>query len=74
VEAWAGIFRLLFIGRNSVRRSLDLQFSSEVGKRKASWKGGTVGHSIEMQAGETAKAAFQRYCMQQKLTFVGAVE
>jgi hypothetical protein len=45
-----GIFRLLFIGRNLVRRSLDLQFSSEVGKRKGSWKGGMVGHSIEMLA------------------------
>lgn len=67
-----GIFRLLFIGRNSVCRSLDLQFSSEVGKRKGSWKGGTVGHSIEMQAGETAETAFQRYCAQQNLIFIGA--
>jgi hypothetical protein len=66
-----GIFRLLFIGRNLVRRSLDLQFSSEVGKRKGSWKGGMVGHSIEMLAGETAEAAFRRYCVQEKLTFIG---
>jgi hypothetical protein len=65
------IFRLLFIGRNLVRRSLDLQFSREVGKRKGSWKGGTVGHSIEMLAGETAEAAFRRYCVQEKLTFIG---
>jgi hypothetical protein len=66
-----GIFRLLFIGRNLVSRSLDLRFSSEVGKRKGSWKGGTIGHSIKMLAGETAEAAFRRYCLQEKLTFVG---
>lgn len=66
-----GIFRLLFLGRNSVRRSLDLRFSSEVGRKKGSWKGGTVGHSIEMLPGELHEAAFRRYCEVEKLTFVG---
>jgi hypothetical protein len=68
-----GISRLLFIGRNRVERSLDLSFSSEVGKRKGSWKGGTVGHSITMFPGELHEAAFRRYCEQEKLTFVHAV-
>lgn len=67
-----GIFRLLYLGRNKVRRSLDLHFSSEVGRRKGSWKGGTVGHSIEMLHGELHEAAFRRYCAENKLTFVGA--
>jgi hypothetical protein len=62
---------LLYIGRNTVRRSLDLQFSAEVGKRKGSWKGGTIGHSIDMMPGELHEAAFRRYCAQQGLTFVG---
>jgi len=66
-----GIFRLLFIGRNTVCRSLALQFSSEVGRGKGSWKGGTVGHSIDMLPGETVEAAFRRYCEQEELTFVG---
>ncbi|ALJ15328.1 3-oxoacyl-[acyl-carrier protein] reductase [Sphingopyxis macrogoltabida] len=66
-----GIFRLLFLGRNSVARSLDLRFSSEVGQRKGSWKGGTIGHSIEMLPGELHEAAFRRYCEKQGLTFVG---
>ena len=66
-----GIFRLLYIGRNTVRRSLDLQFSAEVGKRKGSWKGGTIGHSIDMLPGELHEAAFRRYCAQQGLTFMG---
>lgn len=70
-----GVFRLLYLGRNSVCRSLDLRFSSEVGNRKGSWKGGTVGHSIDMLPGELHEQAFRRYCEQQSLTFVGeAVE
>jgi len=63
---------LSLIWPDAVRRSLDLQFSSEVGKRKGSWKGGTIGHSVDMLPGELHEAAFRRYCAQQGLTFVGA--
>lgn len=66
-----GLFRLLYLGRNRIGRSLDLRFSSEVGSRKGSWKGGTVGHSIEMLPGELHEAAFRRYCEQERLTFIG---
>jgi len=45
-----------------IHRSLDLDFSGEVGRRKGSWKGGTTGHSIEMLPGELHEAAFKRYC------------
>ena len=69
-----GIFRLLYLGRNTINRSLDLAFSSEVGRRKGSWKGGTVGHSITMRPGETHEGAFRRYCQQEGLAFVGPVE
>lgn len=68
-----GLFRLLYLGRNRVGRSLDLRFSSEVGKRKGSWKGGTVGHSVDVLTGEAHEAAFQRYCGKEGLTFVGKV-
>jgi hypothetical protein len=54
-----------------VRRTLELQFSAEVGPKKGSWKGGTIGHSIEMRAGESHQAAFERYCTQHGLKFVG---
>lgn len=50
--------------------TLDLEFSSEVGRRKGSWKGGTLGHGIEMLPGELHEAAFRRYCAQNDLTFV----
>jgi hypothetical protein len=65
-----GIFRLLYIGRNRISRSLDLQFSSEVGRRKGSWKGGTIGHSIDMRDGELHESAFRRYCVERGLTFI----
>lgn len=68
-----GIFRLLYLGRNRIDRELDLRFSSEVGQRKGSWKGGTVGHSVTMMPGETHETAFRRYCKQEGLTFVGGV-
>ncbi len=66
---WLSLFR-----RNKVNRSLDLWFSSEVGRRKGSWKGGTIGHSIEMLPDELHEAAFRRYCEQHKLTFIGLAQ
>jgi hypothetical protein len=65
-----GLFRLLFLGRNTIRRDLDIRFSAETGKRKGSWKGGTVGHSIDMLPGELHEAAFRRYCAENGMTFI----
>ena len=73
---WLSWFR-----RSKINRSLDLHFSSEVGPEKGSWKGGTVGHSIEMLPDELHEAAFRRYCQQEhrskyrtyQITFVGPV-
>lgn len=45
-----------------IRRSLDIRFSAEVGPDKGSWKGGTIGHGIDMLPGESPKEAFKRYC------------
>lgn len=45
-----------------IRRSLDLSFNAEVGPEKGSWKGGTIGHGIDMEPGETPQQAFERYC------------
>lgn len=54
---WLSLFR-----KDMVRRSLDIDFSKEVGPDKGSWKGGTLGHSIDMLPGELHEAAFRRYC------------
>jgi hypothetical protein len=64
---WLSLFRA-----NKVRRSLDLRFSGETGKRKGSWKGGTIGTGIDMLPGELHEAAFHRYCAENKMTFVAA--
>jgi hypothetical protein len=45
-----------------IRRSLDISFSGETGPEKGSWKGGTVGTSINMLPGEGHESAFKRYC------------
>lgn len=45
-----------------IRRSLDIHFSAEVGPEKGSWKGGTIGHGIDMLQGESPEKAFRRYC------------
>jgi hypothetical protein len=63
---WLSWFR-----KPKVVRSLDISFSSEVGKRKGSWKGGTLGHGITMLPGELHEAAFRRYCAENNMTFVG---
>lgn len=73
---WLGVFR-----KPMIRRSLDIEFSEEVGPEKGSWKGGTLGHGIEMLPGELHEAAFRRYCEQEhrsksqtyRLAFVGPV-
>lgn len=70
-----GWFKWLSLVRpNKVRRSLDIQFSGETGRRKGSWKGGTIGHSIDMRAGELHEPAFRRYCNENSMKFVGPVE
>lgn len=63
---WLSLFR-----RARISRSLDIGFSAETGRRKGSWKGGTIGHSIDMLPGELHEAAFRRYCAEHQMTFVG---
>lgn len=73
---WLSLFR-----KPKIRRSLDLEFSAEVGPEKGSWKGGTLGHGIEMLPNETHEQAFRRYCDQvhrskhrpYRIKFVGTV-
>lgn len=61
-----GLFRWLSLFRKrKVSRCLCFEFSAEVGPEKGSWKGGTVGHSIEMLPGELHEAGFKRYCEQE---------
>jgi hypothetical protein len=54
-----------------VERYIDIQFSGETGKRKGSWKGGTIGHSGPVAPGDLHERAFRRYCAEHGMTFVG---
>ena len=54
---WLAWFR-----KPRIYRSLDIAFSEEVGSEKGSWKGGMMGHGIEMLPGELHEEAFRRYC------------
>lgn len=73
---WLSLFR-----KPRIQRSLNIDFSEEVGPEKGSWKGGTVGHSIDMLPGELHEDAFRRYCQQDHrskyrtfhITYVGKV-
>ena len=68
-EDW---FRWLsWFSRPKIARSLHIEFSGETGRRKGSWKGGTIGHSIEMQHDELHYGAFVRYCEKHDMKFVG---
>lgn len=78
-----GLFSWLWWFRGpEIERSLTIEFSSEVGPEKGSWKGGTVGHSITMLPGELHEAAFKRYCEQEhrskyrrfRISYVGPVQ
>lgn len=74
---WLSLFK-----KPNIRRSLNLEFSSEVGPEKGSWKGGMLGHGIEMLPDEKPEDAFRRYCDQEhrsqyrsfKITFIGAAK
>ncbi len=62
----AGWFRWLgYLVPKRLSRSLDIRFGKEVGPEKGSWKGGTIGHGIDMQPEETQEQAMRRYCDQE---------
>ena len=76
-----GYFRWLgYLVPRKRSRAMNLAFSDEVGPEKGSWKGGMVGHSVEILPGETPDAAMRRYCDMEhsargrkyRITFAGA--
>ena len=53
---WLSLFR-----KPIISRCLEISFNKEVGYEKGSWKGGAVGHSIELRPNELPYYAFYRY-------------
>lgn len=65
-----GLWRWLLAWKpNMVRRSLAIEYSDEVGRRKGSWEGGTIGCGIDMEKGELPIEAFTRHCKKEGLYF-----
>lgn len=62
---WLSLFR-----KPRISRCLDIRFSKETGRKKGSWKGGTVGHAIEMLPDELHESSFRRYCAQHEMLFI----
>jgi hypothetical protein len=68
-----GVFRWLsWFRRPKIQRCIEVNYTSEVGPSKGSWKGGLMGHAIELLPGELHEAAFRRYCGQEHRSRHGA--
>jgi len=72
--SWLSWFR-----RPKIVRSLDIRYDKEVGKRKGSWKGGTIGTGIELilyadGIYEGPMGAILRHCRKNNMKFAGIVE
>lgn len=74
VQRW-GTTRLWWMGylrKPRVRTSMEMRFNKEVGKRKGSWKGGTIGTSIDVRPDEDQRDAFKRWCDNERgVVYVG---
>ncbi len=53
---------LKYVTKPIVHDSIDLNFDKEVGSRKGSWKGGTMGHGAEVRGNEGTLGSCIRYC------------
>lgn len=47
-------------GTYTIRRSIDIDFSEEVGEERGSWKGGTIGCGYELLPGESIEQCLRR--------------
>jgi hypothetical protein len=56
-----------------IRRELDISYNIEVGKRKDSWKGGTVGCSCDIMNNQLPEDAFKQHCKKDNLTYIGTI-
>jgi hypothetical protein len=51
---------------NMVQRTMNIKFRNEVGPKKSSWKGGTVGMNYPISKHETLSNCFARFQMEKK--------
>ena len=53
---------LRFLYKNQTHRTIEIRFHKETGKRKGSWKGGTIGTGFMLNSQQTPKEALDKYC------------
>lgn len=54
---------------NRIRTYVEMEFCPAYGRKKNTWKGGTIGHSIDLLAGERTDDAMRRYCTEHDMVF-----
>jgi hypothetical protein len=59
--------------KNNVSKYLELEFDKEVGKEKGSWKGGTLGCSVDATGCKTPEEAIKKFCKEGS-TFISNME
>ena len=67
-EKWCSWLK--YLTKPMISRSLAMDFSSGVGKKKGSYKGGIIDHSINIIPNEKPIDSFLRYCDNKNLRFV----
>lgn len=65
---------LKYLTKPMKRTFLEIEFAKETGGRKGSWKGGTIGTSIDLKPNETHEVGFIRYCEQHGMKFLSEVD
>lgn len=61
---------LKYFTKPLIRLSLAIKYSSEVGHKKGSWKGGVIGTGIDFDINENIADVFKRHCDNNNLTFI----
>lgn len=69
-----GVWHWLLLGRRKDYHTAQIQFSSEVGREKGSWKGGIIGVVTNVNPDESHIEALKRYCGENGMTFIGLRE
>lgn len=67
-ESWCWWLQLF--KKPIIRREMNIEYDREVGSRKGSWKGGTIGTSCNINQDQAPTDAFIFHCLKNNLTFL----
>lgn len=69
-----GLWHWLMLGKTKAYTKLDISFSAETGRRKGSWKGGTLGVSWPANPSDLHAMAMRQYCEKNNMKLIGVRE